>query len=200
MAYIIAYPIGDSLYVNLTNRCTNACSFCVRTSTDFGMGYDLWIDREPSVEEAVADIREKDVNKYKELVFCGYGEPTERFDDMIEIIRRVKDFSDVKVRINTNGHANLIAGRDITPEMEGLVDTLSISLNAPDAKRYQEICGCIYGEDGFYAMLDFAKRAKEYVPHVILSIVDVMDEDDKDKCRRLAEEIGVKLRIRELIK
>lgn len=200
MAYIIAYPIGDSLYVNLTNRCTNACSFCVRTSTDFGMGYDLWLDREPSVEEAVADIREKDVNKYKELVFCGYGEPTERFDDMMEIIRRVKEFSDVKIRINTNGHANIIAGRDVTPEMAGLVDTLSVSLNAPDAKRYREICSCIYGEDGFYAMLDFAEKAKAYVPNVILSIVDIMDGDDKDKCRKLAEKIGVRLRIRELIK
>lgn len=199
MAYIIAYPIGDGLYLNITNRCTNACSFCVRTTTDFSMGYDLWIDREPTIDEVVADIKDKQVNKYKELVFCGYGEPTERFDDMIEIIRRVKEFSDIKIRVNTNGHANLIAGRDVTPELKGMIDTLSISLNAPDAVRYQEICRSVYGEDGFYALIDFAKKAKEYVPNVVLSIVDVMDECDKDKCRKIAEEIGVKLRIRELI-
>lgn len=186
--------------MNLTNRCTNACSFCVRTETDLGMGYDLWLESEPTVEEAIADIKEKDVNKYKELVFCGYGEPTERFDDMMEIIRRVKRFSDVKVRINTNGHANLIAGRDVTPEMEGLVDTVSISLNAPNAAKYNKICRSVYGEEGFYAMLDFAEKAKRYVPNVILSIVDITDEAEKERCRAISEGLGVKLRIRELIK
>ncbi len=197
---IIAYPIGDSLYLNLTNRCTNACTFCVRTTTDAGMGYDLWIDKEPTVEEMVADIKAKGVENYKELVLCGYGEPTERFDDMIEVVRQIKEYAPVKVRLNTNGHANLIAGEDVTPKMKNMIDIVSISLNAPNAKKYNEICACQYGEDGFYGMLDFAKRAKAYVPEVVLSIVDVMDDGDKDTCRRIADEIGVKLRVRELIK
>ncbi len=197
---IIAYPIGDSLYLNLTNRCTNACTFCVRTTTEEGMGYDLWIDKEPTVEEMVADIKEKKIENYKELVLCGYGEPTERFDDMTEVVKRIKKEYDVKVRLNTNGHANLINNRDVTGEMDGLIDTVSISLNAPDAKKYNELCVCQYGEEGFYAMLDFAKKAKNHVGEVIFSVVDVMDKDDIEKCRKIAENTGVKFRVRELIK
>lgn len=197
---IIAYPIGDSLYLNLTNRCTNACTFCVRTTTDSGMGYDLWIDKEPSVSEMVADIKEKGVENYKELVLCGYGEPTERYDDMLAVVREIKAYCPIKVRLNTNGHANLIAGCDVTAKMQGLIDIVSISLNAPDARKYNEICKCQYGEDGFYAMLDFAEKAKAYVPEVVLSVVDVMDSADIETCRSIAEKIGVKFRVRELIK
>ena len=200
MANIIAYPIGSSLYVNITNKCSNDCAFCVRTTTDFSMGYDLWLDKEPSVSEIVSDIKEKGVENYDELVFCGYGEPTERFDDMIEVIKRVKEFSDIKVRLNTNGHANLISGRDVTGELSGMVDIISVSLNAPDAARYQKICRSKYGEDAFYAMLDFARKARENAVEVVLSIVDIMDDEDKEKCRAIAKELGVKLRIRELIK
>ncbi len=200
MENIIAYPIGDSLYLNLTNRCSNACTFCVRTTTDSGMGYDLWIDKEPTVCEMVRDIKDKGIEKYSELVLCGYGEPTERFSDMIEVVRRIKEYTPVKVRLNTNGHANLIAGKDVTEEMSGLIDIVSISLNAPDARKYNEICQCQFGEDGFWGMLDFAKKAKEYVGEVILSVVDVMDSEDIEKCRKIAEEIGVSFRVRELIK
>lgn len=200
MNNIIAYPIGDSLYLNLTNRCTNACTFCVRTTTDSGMGYDLWIDKEPTVDEMVADIKSKGIEGYKELVLCGYGEPTERFDDMLEVVRQVKNYCPIKVRLNTNGHANLIAGEDVTYKMEGLIDIVSISLNAPDAKSYNEICCCQYGEEGFYGMLDFAKKARGYVPEVVLSVVDVMAKEDVEECRGIAEEIGVSFRVRELIK
>lgn len=164
------------------------------------MGYDLWIDKEPTVDEMVEDIKAKGVEGYKELVLCGYGEPTERFDDMIEVVRRIKAYTPIKVRLNTNGHANLIAGKDVTAKMEGMIDVISISLNAPNAKKYNEICVCQYGEEGFYGMLEFAKSAKAYVPEVVLSIVDVMSDEDKEQCRRIADEIGVKLRIRELIK
>lgn len=200
MDNIIAYPIGDSLYLNLTNRCTNACTFCVRTTTDSGMGYDLWIDREPTVDEMVADIKLKGIENYKELVLCGYGEPTERFDDMIEVVRQIKEYCPIRVRLNTNGHANLIAGEDVTSRMKGMIDIISISLNAPDGKKYNEICVCQYGEDGFYGMLDFAKKAKEYVPEVVFSVVDVMEEADIEKCRQIAADIGVNFRVRELIK
>ena len=200
MANIIAYPIGSSLYVNITNKCSNDCAFCVRTTTDFSMGYDLWLDTEPSVEKIVSDIKEKGVENYDELVFCGYGEPTERFDDMIEVIKRVKKFSDIKVRLNTNGHANLIAGRDVTGELKDMVDIVSVSLNAPDAASYQKICRSKFGEKGFYAMLDFVKKARENAAEVVLSIVDIMADEDKEKCRAIAEDLGVKLRVRELIK
>ena len=200
MSNIIAYPIGSSLYVNITNKCSNDCAFCVRTTTDLSMGYDLWLDTEPSVDEIVSDIKEKGVDKYDELVFCGYGEPTERFDDMIEVIKRVKEFSDIKIRLNTNGHANLIAGRDVTGDLKGMVDIVSVSLNAPDAARYQKICRSKYGEEAFYAMLDFVKKMRENAAEVVLSIVDIMENEDKEKCLSLAKELGVKLRIRELIK
>ncbi|MCX7714571.1 MAG: TatD family nuclease-associated radical SAM protein [Clostridia bacterium] len=195
-AITITYPIGNKLYVNVTNRCTNRCKFCIRY-TPSGIGNaDLWLIREPTVQEIISDILKADLKKYNELVFCGYGEPLIRFDDVMAVCRAIKKESDIKIRINTNGHANRIAGRDVTPEMNGLVDVVSISLNAKNAKEYQDICVCEFGEDGFFEMLDFAKKAKKYVPEVILSVVDVLSKKDIEECAKIAEDVGVDFRVR----
>lgn len=196
----ITYRLGDSLYVNMTNRCSNRCDFCIRNYGDgVGDSENLWLDREPTVDETVQDIL-KNVSGCKELVFCGYGEPLMRLDDVIAVIKAVKPKIGIPIRINTNGQADLIHGRQTAKDLEGLVDTVSISLNAPNAKEYEEICHSDYGEKAYVAMLKFAADCKKYIPNVAFSVVDVMDQDDIEKCRKIAEDIGVKFRVRKMIK
>ncbi len=192
----IVYNYQNSLYVNMTNRCTNKCDFCIRFTPSGVDGIDLWLEREPTVDEVCRALDEHDFTKFEEVVICGYGEPLMRFDDAMRVCRYIKDNSVCKIRINTNGHASRIAGRDVAPEMAGLVDTVSISLNARNAEEYNRICKCQYGEQGFYDMLDFAKAAKVYVPNVILSVVDTISEEDIEECRKIAEDCGVKYRVR----
>lgn len=195
----ICYVLGNSLYINLTNRCTNQCTFCVRDK-DCGIGdINLWLEREPTVEEVIKDIEKFNPKNYQEVVFCGYGEPTLRLDVILEVAHFIKENYNSRIRINTNGHANLVYKRDVTKDLAEVVDVVSISLNAKNAKEYQEICKCAYGEIGFDAMLDFAKCAKSSGIDVVLSIVDVLSEDDKSACSKISEDIGVKLRIRSLI-
>jgi TatD family-associated radical SAM protein len=196
----IVYPIDDKLYLNITNRCTNKCKFCIRY-TPSGIGdVDLWLDREPTVDEILQALHDADYTKYRELVFCGYGEPTMRFDDMMQVCRKIKKESNLPIRINTNGHANHIAGRDVTPDMYGLVDSISISLNAKNPKEYNDICLCDFGEAGFDEMISFAAKAKLYVPDVTMSVVDVLPVEDIVICRRIAEGAGVNFRVRKFSK
>lgn len=193
----IVYKYQNGLYVNVTNRCTNKCEFCIRFTPSGVDNIDLWLEHEPSAEEIIEALENNDYKNYKEVIFCGYGEPLMRFDTVIEVCKYIKENSNVGVRINTNGHANHCAGRDVTPELEGLADVVSISLNASNAAEYQRICKCDFGEDGFYEMLDFAKKASKYVPRVVLSVVDVIGEDEIERCRKVAEETGVEYRVRE---
>lgn len=193
----IVYHYQGKLYVNITNRCTNRCKFCIRFTPSGVDNIDLWLEHEPSYEEIVKALMDSDYKSYPEIVICGYGEPLMRFDTVMRVCRFIKNNSGVKIRINTNGHANYVAKRDVTPEMAGLVDTVSISLNAKNAREYNDICLCEFGEDGFYEMLDFAKKAKKYVHHVVLSVVDVLPAEDIESCRKIAEDCGVEYRVRE---
>ncbi len=197
----ITYEYGDALYVNLTNRCSNACTFCVRNNHDDVNGKDnLWLDREPTLEEIKEDFLKRDLSRYSSVVFCGYGEPTIRFEVMLQTAKWLKEIHpSLPIRLNTNGHANLICARDITPEMKGVFDCVSISLNAENAEKYQAICQCEYGEAGYEALLDFAKKVKVYVPEVVLSVVDVMEESEIEACRQIAQECGVSFRVRAYI-
>ncbi|WP_371379784.1 TatD family nuclease-associated radical SAM protein [Sporomusa aerivorans] len=194
----ITYELGNALYINITNRCSNRCSFCVRNNSQgVAAGIQLWLEREPAVAEVLADIRKRDINQYKEFVFCGYGEPMMRAFDVLEISRQLKDEFDKPVRINTNGHANLICGQDITPRLAGLIDAVSISMNAKNSQEYQQLCLPDYDEAAYPALLDFAGKCRQYVPEVTLSVVDVMPPADIAACRAIAEEIGVNFRVRQ---
>jgi TatD family-associated radical SAM protein len=198
MDNIYVYQLGDSLYVNLTNRCTNRCSFCVRNEDgDKIGGYDLWLEKEPTAEEIIKLI--EDPIKYDEIVFCGYGEPTIKLDEIIEVAKWIKGKGGT-TRINTNGQANLYHGYNVVPKLKGLIDTVSISLNAKNAKEYEEVCHSDYGEEGFYGMLDFARECSKVIPNVVLSVVDILPEEDIEACRRIAEDVGATLRVREMIK
>ena len=191
----IAYKVGRGLYVNMTNRCRNDCQFCIRNLCDsVGDAGSLWLEREPSREEVLEDILKRDLAGFDEIVFCGFGEPTERLDDMLWVCKQLKDICTLPIRVNTNGHADLIAGYDTASKFSGLVDVLSISLNAPSAKEYNTLCKPVFGLKTYQSVLDFAKNAKEYVPEVILSVVG--GTTDIEACRLIAEEMGLKFRVR----
>lgn len=200
MAMIITYEIGNSLYLNITNRCCNACTFCVRNHPGGMNGLDLWLEREPSVAEVLTDIEQRKISKYEEVVFCGFGEPLSRINELLEISRQVKKKYSFSVRINTNGQGSLINGRDITPDLAGTVDAVSISLNAKNPQEYQALCRSVYGEAAFPAVLEFAEKSKRYIPKVVLSVVDMMPAADIEACRGLAAAIGVPLKVRTYVK
>lgn len=193
MKDVYAYEFEGKLYINLTNRCTNDCEFCLRRGTDGVGGHYLWIVKEPDAKDVIEQFG--DLNKYREVVFCGFGEPTIRLEVLKEVAAYLKKHNK-KVRLDTNGLANLYYGRDITPELAGLIDTVSISLNTSSSEEYEALCHPVFGISAFEGMLDFAKKAKEHVPEVILSVVDTIGEDEIAKCRKIAERIGVPLRVR----
>ena len=196
----IVYKIMDSLYINLTNQCNNRCDFCVRTKLD-GVGTDgsLWLEREPEVQEVIDELIRRGYEHTSEVVFCGYGEPLIRADAVAETARFIKENSSVKVRINTNGQANLLWKRDITPTFSGLIDIISISLNAANAKKYDAVCHSEYGEAAYEAILDFAAKSKANIPQVVLTVVDVLPIEDIESCRKTADELGVEFRVRQQI-
>ena len=199
----ITYEYEGALYVNLTNRCNCSCVFCLRHNGHKGSIYadDLWLEHEPSREEILADLDKRDLSEWRELVFCGFGEPTYRLDDALWLIDELKKRGPVPpVRINTNGHANLIWGRDVTPELAGRFDVVSVSLNAPTAERYCALTRPRAGEAAWEALLDFTKKAARYVPDVCMTIVDKgLEPGELEACKALAESLGARLRVRAYI-
>lgn len=194
----ILYKVHNNLYVNLTNKCPCACTFCLRQTRDsMEDSGPLWLEREPSVEEIIADFANFNMDEFNEVVFCGFGEPTERIDAVLQSARYVKDAFGKKTRINTNGLGNLINGKDICPGMKGLIDTVSISLNTPNKERYYELTRSRFGIDSFDAMIDFAKSAVKYVPNVVMTTVaTTISTEEEEECRRICAQIGAKYRIR----
>lgn len=192
------YTVDNNLYINLTNRCSNRCEFCVRYYDKPVYG-DLWIGHEPTAQEVI-DILDKcyNLSDYGEVVFCGFGEPTYRFD-AIEQISAYIHSKGAKTRINTNGQANEILGEDITDRIVKCIDTINVSLNATDAEKYDKICHSQYGLRAFDIMLDFAEKCVAKGGNVVLSIVDCVGEEEIAKARKIAEKIGAKLRVRELL-
>lgn len=197
-AMTIVYKVHNNLYVNLTNRCSCSCVFCLRQNRDHMEESDsLWLDHEPTLQEVKDAFAKEDMSQYEEVVFCGFGEPTERMDLLLEVAAFVKENYQKPIRINTNGQANLINGRDVAPELKGLVDTISISLNTPNQEKYNEMVRSIYGDKAYRAMLDFAREAKKYVPNVVLSTVDTtLSKEEEEQCRQICEKLAVTYRIR----
>lgn len=194
----ILYSIYGNLYVNMTNRCPCACTFCLRNNGDElnGSG-NLWLEREPTVQEIKNEFDKFPPESYEDIVFCGYGEPTERLEELLEVAAFAKQKFGKKIRINTNGLANLIHGKDVTPLFEGKIDAVSISLNTPDPQKYLELTRSKFGMQSFDAMLTFAGNVKKYVPSVTMTTVaTTITEEEEEKCRKICEELGVNYRIR----
>ena len=194
----ILYEVHNNLYVNLTNKCPCACTFCLRQTKDhMENSGSLWLKEEPTLEQIIDDFSNFNMNKYGEVVFCGFGEPTERIDVILQVARFIKDKYNKKIRINTNGLGNLINERDITPELEGLIDTVSISLNTPNKERYYELTRSRFGIESFDAMLDFAKKASKFVPDVVLTTVETtITKVEEKECQSICDKLGVRYRIR----
>lgn len=190
----IVYRIGDSLYINLTNRCTNDCEFCIRRTSDGVGGERLWLEQEPTVEQVIAELEKAPTAHLKEVVFCGFGEPMMRLEEVKAIARWLKERG-MYVRMNTNGHGNLIHGRNVVPELAGLVDCMSISLNASNAAAYDALCHPIYGRQAFKAVIAFARECKRHIPRVVLSIVQVPGVSIW-ACRRIASKLKAEFRVR----
>ena len=188
----IAYQIKDSLYLNLTLRCDSDCIFCDRKGEAMVKGHNLHIEKEPSAEDLIREV--SDPKRFKEIVFCGYGEPTIRLDVLKEVAQYVKDHGG-KTRLDTDGHGNVINGRNILPELKGLLDSVSVSLNSTDPTEYQRLMGTENGKL-WNAMIDFTKEAKDYIPEVYTTAVGI-DGIDVDATRKFVEEkIGAKFRYR----
>lgn len=194
----ITYPVNNGIYVNMTNRCPCACIFCLRKQSPSVYGSEpLWLEREPTVKEVCDSIDTWDLNKYNEVVFCGYGEPTERLDDLLEVAKYIKSKSDIKIRINTNGLADLIWNEPTAPKLQGLIDTVSISLNATNKEEYLKIVRPKFGIESYEAMLKFTKECTKYVPSVVMTVVDiVVSKEEQEICRKICESVGATLRIR----
>ncbi len=188
---------GITCYVNSTNRCTCSCTFCLRQTKEMLEGNTLWLKEEPTVQEIIDEFEKYDLNDFQEIVFCGFGEPLMRHDDLMKVAAYLKKRKpDLKTRVNTNGLSSLYHQRDITSELKGLIDTVSVSLNASNKEEYLRLTRSRYGIESFDEMLDFTKKCKAYVPHVVLTVVDIIGEEEIHKCQKIADEIGVTLRVR----
>ena len=194
----ILYKVHNNLYINLTNRCPYSCTFCLRQKMDkVGESDTLWLLREPTAEEVIEEFKKWDVDSFHEIVFCGFGEPTEAFDVLKKVAEFIKSKYNKPIRLNTNGVGSLINKRNIAPELKGLIDTVSISLNNPDPEEYAKLVRSKYGVKSFQEMIDFAKECKKYVPNVVMSTVDTtISHEEEKKCKEICDEVGAVYRIR----
>lgn len=191
------YNVGNNLYINLTNRCPCSCTFCIRNQGDGAYGSDsLWLEREPETQEVLDDISKRMTKEVREIVFCGYGEPMERAEDVALIGRELKRlYNGVTVRLNTNGLGDKINGRETAALLEDAVDIVSISLNSGSREDYNAVTRPRW-EDSFEAMLKFAEECKKYVPKVMFTVVDVISEREIEESRKISQRLGIPLRIR----
>ena len=194
------YVLDGNLYINLTNKCSNGCDFCVRNERSSYYGNYLWLRHgDPTVEKVIRALNGLgDLSRFKEAVFCGFGEPTYKVAEMVALC----DFfhgKGLKTRLNTNGQGNLINKRDIVPDLVGKLDLVNISLNASDKEKYQKICRSQFGEAGFEALTEFARACKREGVNCRFSIVDCIGEEEVELCKRLAESLKVPLYIRSYI-
>lgn len=196
---ILCYNIEGIMYVNLTNKCSNDCDFCERNRVKTMSGYNLWLDKEPTSDEIIEDLKSKDLNGVTDLVFCGFGEPSYRWN----VIKSVADFAHsigLKTRMNTNGQGSLINGYDITVDIDKYLDKVNISLNNSNRDRYDDVCHSIYGKEAFEELLSFAQKCSEKGVHTTLSVVDCIGADEIEECRKIANSLGVNFRVRQEIK
>lgn len=197
-AMTVLYEAYGNLYVNLTNKCPCACTFCLRQTRDHMEESDvLWLEHDVTEKELLDAMKAHKYDGYGEVVFCGFGEPTENLNVLLAGARYIKENVGLPTRLNTNGLGNLINERDITPEFKNLIDTVSISLNTPNADEYHKLVRSRFGEKSFDAMLDFAKKCTQYIPNVIMTTVaTTITNEEEIECQKICDDLGVKYRIR----
>ncbi len=194
----LTYKIETGLYLNLTNKCPCNCTFCIRNNGDSAYGsMPLWLEHDPTAEEMMDALKKLDLNSYDEVVICGYGEPTEALDVLLETCKYIKSVSNTPIRLNTNGLSDLINKKPTAHLFEHLVDIMSVSLNSGVKENYMAVTRPCFGEIAFGAMQDFAVECKKYVETVIVSVVDVIGKEEIEIAKELANKLGLTLRVRE---
>lgn len=200
MSNILVYELDKKIYINLTNRCTNECIFCLRQDKDDVCGQELWLDSEDFTSEDVIEQLKK-FHLSSEVIFCGYGEPMLKFEVLRQVAKYIKEtYPEIKIRVNTNGHANFIYKKNVVPELVGLVDEFSVSLNASNSEEYDELSQPKF-ENAYEEVKKFIKCSADAGIETVASIVDGYKGRrlDVEKCREIAESLGAKLRVREWI-
>lgn len=200
MSNILVYELDKKIYINLTNRCTNECIFCLRQDKDDVCGQELWLDSEDFTSEDVIEQLKK-FNLSSEVIFCGYGEPMLKFEVLRQVAKYIKEtYPEIKIRVNTNGHANFIYKKNVVPELVGLVDEFSVSLNASNSEEYDELSQPKF-ENAYEEVKKFIKCSADAGIETVASIVDGYKGRrlDVEKCGEIAESLGAKLRVREWI-
>ena len=194
----IVYDYFGGLYINLTNKCPNACEFCIRNYTDsLGDADSLILTEDPTVNEVKDELAKWDVAGYDEIVFCGYGEPTERLPELLELAKYIKAKYGKPIRINTNGLADLIWGKETAPMLKGLIDAVSVSMNEADAQKYNELCHPRFGLRSYDAIIKYIKDVQKYVPYVAASVVSsAISRESIEACRAKAADLGVAFKVR----
>lgn len=193
----ILYTYKDNVYLNITNKCPCACTFCIRSQKSaIGSADNLWLEHNPNFDEVRNAIDNFDFTGYNEVIFCGYGEPTNAFELLLKVAQYIRSKMNIKIRVNTNGLGSLINERDISQELCQNVDAVSISLNCSNEEDYNNVVRPKFGIKSYSAMLDFASRCKKYTDDVMLSVVDVIGEEEVAKCQKIADDLGIKLRVR----
>lgn len=209
MSNVLVYTLDGKIYINLTNRCTNDCIFCLRKDKSDVKGQELWLDDENLTAKDVIEQFEKiykepltlNTSPFTETVFCGYGEPMLKFDVLKEVASYIKDkYPGVKIRINTNGHANFIYKRNVVPELKGLVDEFSVSLNAPTKEEYNELSQPKF-DNAYDEVKNFIKACSDEKIPVVASVVEGYKGRhlDLECCEQTAHNLGAKFRVREWI-
>lgn len=189
------YILGNKIYINLTNRCSNNCDFCIRREHKDMGGTNLWIDEEPTVEDVIEQLPQNIDDYDNEIVFCGYGEPTYNLETLDEVASYLHCI-DKTTRINTNGQANLIHNEDVTDVIVTSCDVINVSLNECTASKYQQHCKSRFGAKAYDAVIEFAKLCKERGGNVVFSVVDSIGKADVAECQKLADKMGIPLRVR----
>lgn len=196
----IFYKFEGKMYINITNGCPCDCVFCIRKNGDSITDNDsLWLEHEPDFDEIKSAFEKFDKSGISEAVFCGYGEPTVRADMLIKTAELIKQNTDMKIRLNTNGLVRLIhKGFDIS-RFKGLIDSVSVSLNAHNEKRYNEVTRPSFGEPAFEEMLKFSEEMKNFGIKTGFTVVDVISDGEISECRKLAEKLEIPLRVRHYV-
>ena len=193
----IIYRYKNQVYFNITNKCPCRCTFCIRNTEDaIGEASNLWFEHEPALEEIYKAIDEFDFSDCNEVVFCGYGEPTMALENLIAVSKYIRERYPFRIRLNTNGLSDLMFGRDTAPDFEGVVDIISISLNASTPEKYDDICHSEFGLKALPAILEFTKHVKQYVPKVVMTVVDTMPPKELEACRQLCTSVGAEYHVR----
>lgn len=197
----ITYEIENKLYLNITNKCPCNCTFCIRKNADGAYGSDpLWLEHQPNIDEIIDALKKRDLDSYDEIIFCGYGEPTCELELLKETARYIRSVSKTPIRLNTTGLSDLINKRDTAPEFEGILNTISISLNAANKDEYYAVTRPSFkNADCYEAMLTFAAKVKNYVPNAMFTVVDIIGKEKIEDSQKVADKVGIKLRVREYI-